>query len=417
MTWPEIVELALDGIAQGGQGVGRWEGRVVFAAGGLPGEQVHVRLYECHEAYAHGEVIQILSASPDRVEPRLPGADHIPWQHIAYPAQLGFKRQILAEQLAKIASLTDVVVEETVPASPPWGYRNSAQIHAADGQAGYHAAGTRELRPIDHDPLLLPALNEALAALNRALPPDTRPVEAMLRVSEAYGYVVAALRGRGDLLPLALRWRAACPRLAGVTLPGGSGTGAGTLVEELAGTVFQLRPETFFQVNVESAEALLGFIEAGLGRVDGQRLLDLFCGAGAFALPLARRAAEVLGVEEYPGAVEDAEASAALNQIDNARFVTGRVERVLATLDEPFDAVILDPPRRGCHPEALRELLRLASPRLIYISCHPATLARDLKTLVEGGYQVEQVRPIDLFPQTPHVESVVVLGRSYEHNR
>jgi 23S rRNA (uracil1939-C5)-methyltransferase len=421
MEWPETVELALDGIAQGGEGVGRWEGRVVFAGGGLPGERVRVRLRERHDAYARGEVTDILAASPDRVPPRLPGADWMPWQHIAYPAQLRFKRQILADQLAKIGGLADAAVAETLPAARQWEYRNSAQLHCDGEQIGYYAAGSRVIQAAANDPLLLPALNQALAALREVSATNMARCELILRASESDGYTVAALRPAEKGVPaphealraLATRWRAVCPSLAGVTLRAAppAQIGAGHLVEELGGVAFHLSPATFFQVNRASAEALLGLVRAGLGLRRGDQLLDLYCGAGAFALPLAAEVAEVVGIEEYGSAVADARTTAEQNAITNARFETGRVEMMLEALDEPFDLVVLDPPRRGCHPRALAALLASAPSRIAYIACHPATLARDLKTLVAGGYRLASVRPIDLFPQTPHIESVSLLVR------
>ncbi len=418
--WPDTLELTLDGIAQGGEAVGRWQNRVVFAAGGIPGERVVVRLRERQQAYARGEVIDVLSASPERVAPRVPGASHMPWQHIAFEAQQRLRRQILADQIAKFANVDPGVVEATVPASRPWGYRNNARLHCNGRQVGYYEADTQSIYELDHDPLLHPTLNETLAALRSALadePDDAPPLEVTLRVSEAHGYCVAALRGRGDRRHLAVRWRARSPALAGVvftvpppnTLPP---LGADTLVEELEDLTFLLRPTTFFQVNVAAATTLLTLIRAGLGDDGRGRLLDLYCGAGAFTLPLARDAIDVVGVEEYAGAVADAERSAAVNHISNVRFITGSAEAVLADLDGRFDAVVLDPPRRGCHPRVLRALLDRAPRRIVYVSCHPATLARDLKTLIAGGYAVVRATPVDLFPQTPHVESVVALMRA-----
>jgi 23S rRNA (uracil1939-C5)-methyltransferase len=419
--WPELVELTLDGIAQGGEGVGRWMGRVVFAGGGLPGEHVRVRLRERHDAYARGDLIDILAASPDRVPPRLPGADWMPWQHIAYPAQLRFKRQILASQLSKIGGLAEVAVAETLPAVRPWEYRNSARFHCDGTSIGYYAAGSRAVQAVAADPLLLPALNQALAALREASDMDALRCEITLRASESYGYTAAALRLAQDYAPgpnqalraLAARWRGACPSLAGVTLLAAppAHLGASHLVEELDGVAFHLSPTTFFQVNCASAEALLRLARESLGLRHSDRLLDLYCGAGAFALPLAGGVAEVVGVEEHVTAVADARTAAVENGITNAHFEVGPVERVLERLEGPFDAAILDPPRRGCHPRALEGLLRLAPARLIYVACHPATLARDLKALVAGGYRVINVQPVDLFPQTPHIESVSVLER------
>lgn len=410
-TWPETIELTLSGIAQGGEGVGRWNERVVFARGGLPGEHVRVQITEQHAAYARGEVVDVRDASPDRVPPRMPGADHMPWQHIAYPAQLRFKQQILVEQLAKIGDLEDVAVAAALPVPRPWGYRSSARFHITGDAIGYHAAGSRDVQPTTHDPLLLPVLNDALVALQAALRADDGATEVVLRASETYGYVVAALHGATDMRALAQRWRDGCPALAGVLLPQPPALGADHIVEEIEEIPFRLQPSTFFQVSVAAAGTLLQQIRERLGDDADARLLDLYCGAGVFTLPLAARAATITGVEEHPAAIADAEANATENDIGNARFLAGRVERVLAGLDEPFDAVVLDPPRRGCHPRALEELLRLAPPRIVYVSCHPATLARDLKPLVAGGYHVTGVQPVDVFPQTAHIESVTLLTR------
>jgi 23S rRNA (uracil1939-C5)-methyltransferase len=420
MDWPATLELTLDGIAQGGEGVGRWQERVVFARGGLPGERVQVRLRERREAYARGDVIELLDASPDRVDPRLPGADHMPWQHIAYPAQLRFKRQILADQLAKIGGLANALVGETLAALRPWGYRNSARFHGLGGQIGYYAADSHDLQEIEFDPLLLPVLNDALAALRSVVRAGMlAPAEVILRASEAYGYVLAGLRAYDaealdDLVQLARRWRMRCPALAGVTLSGPSPfvLGADHLIEELGGVAFHLRPATFFQVNSPAAEALLDLVRSGLDLRGGERLLDLYCGAGAFALPLAASVAEVVGIEEYAGAIEDGRTTAQGNGIANVRFEIGRVEQALSKLDGTFDAAVLDPPRRGCHPRAIEQLLRIAPARIVYVSCQPATLARDLRLLVAGGYRLVSVQPVDLFPQTAHVESVSVLERA-----
>ncbi len=247
--------------------------------------------------------------------------------------------------------------------------------------------------------------------------------EITFRASEAYGYALAALRGAAgadvaDLRRLAGAWRMGSPALAGVTFAAHGATGrqvetlgADLLIEELSGIAFQLHPTSFFQVNTTAAARLLELVRDGLDPRGHERLLDLYCGAGAFALPLAAAVSEVLGVEEYAGAVEDARATAAANGLANVRFEVGRVERALAQLDRGFEAVVLDPPRRGCHPQALAELLRLAPARIVYVACHPATLARDLKTLAAGGYRVARVQPVDLFPQTAHIESVTVLER------
>jgi 23S rRNA (uracil1939-C5)-methyltransferase len=413
--WPDEIEITLDGIAQGGEGVGRWQERVVFATGGLPGERVRVALSEQRAAYARGLVTEVLDAVPERAGPYDTSDGHMPWRHIVYSAQLRYKRQILAEQLSKMLQHDSLVIEETVAASPPLGYRTTARLHSDGEHVGYYAADTNDIVPIDHDPLLFPSLNEALAALSSALAVEPQPVsiEVLLRASESYGYVIGALESSEKLLMTGMRWRARCPALAGVAVATRPAVvlGADSLLEELGGLTFTLRPTTFFQSGRAAAEVLLGLVEQGLRLEGGEHVLDLYCGAGVFSLPLAQKAAQVIGIEAYGGAVADAQASAALNGIRNVRFMTAAVERGLAEIEEGIQAIVLDPPRRGCHPEALAGILRLAPERIVYVSCHPATLGRDLRILLDGGYSIQRVTPVDLFPQTPHIESVTVLRR------
>lgn len=439
LEWPDEIELKLDSIAQGGDAVGRWQERVVFVRGGLPGEQVRVALEERTPQYARGSVAEIYAAAPERIAPRLPGADHISWQHIEYSAQLAFKQQIVAEQLAKLAGLTNTLIDPIRAAAHPWGYRTSARLHSDGQQVGYyskgqgaaareqedaeppaleaqskapslHAKGSLELMALREDPLLHPLLNSALAALPEALAaaPQAQVKEVILRASETYGYSLGLLRGTGDLSFAVACWRAAVPALAGV---GMANNQKFWLTEDVDGLTFMLRPQTFFQATVDAAETLLELLQAGLALSGHERVLDLFCGAGIFTLPLADRAASVTGIELSALAIEDARLSAEINEVENIDFVVAPVERALVNVSGPINAVVLDPPRRGCHPAVLERLLELAVPRMAYVSCHPGTLARDLRILVAGGYHVSLVTPLDLFPQTPHIECVAILER------
>ncbi|MEM8529271.1 MAG: TRAM domain-containing protein, partial [Chloroflexota bacterium] len=351
--WPKVVELTLDGIAQGGDGVGRWKGRVVFAAGGLPGEHVRVHLTEQRAAFARGYVTDIVTAAPERVPPQLSGTDHMPWQHIAYSAQLAFKHQILTDQLAKIANLPDLEILEFIPSVAPWNYRNTARLHIEGRAMGYFATGSRTLQPIEYDPLLLPPLNDALAALQSVLEPTDVVRHVALRISETQGQVIAELVGTGDLWPLAQRWREVCPVLSGVVVPGLVSHGDTTLMEQLDGIVLYLQPTVFFQVNLAAAINLLHTVYSELDLQGDECLLDLYSGVGTFALPLAQYVHRVLGIEEYSLAVANARKSAAEHHLTNARIVDGRVEHMLSEIDESFNCVVLDPPRRGCHQQVL----------------------------------------------------------------
>lgn len=421
MNDTEQLELTVDSMAQGGDGVGRIDGMVVFARGGLPGERVRIAVVERRANFVRGVVTELLEQAPERVPSLLEADAHAPWQHIEYGAQLRFKEQILREQLAKFAGMSDVPLAPMIAAPHPWGYRNSARMHVDDGRIGYYAAGTRQVVDLPSDPLLLPPLNEALAGLRSIAPPGLLE-EVTLRASAAYGYSIAALRPAEEADPgavelLAAAWRARVQSLAGVLVERGRGrkggvvAGVGTLHDELGGVVYELGPESFFQANAAQAERMIALAREALRPAPGVRLLDLYSGVGTFGLPFAADGATVIAVEEHPSAVADGERSAALNEIAGVSFVQAPVERALPGLEPGFDGALLDPPRRGCHPAVLEELARLAPPRIVYVSCHPGILGRDLGALLRAGYVLERIQPIDLFPQTPHIETVVVLTR------
>jgi 23S rRNA (uracil1939-C5)-methyltransferase len=415
VNWPAELELDLTGIAQGGAAVGRYEGRVVFAYGGLPGERVRLRLRERQKAFASGHVVEVLHPSPWRVAPPEPSALHADWQFIAYDEQLRLKAQIVVEQLAHLGGLADLPVAPTLPSPRPWQYRNSASLHGDErGALGYYAPGSRRVLDLPADPLLDPRLNAALAALRPSLRahPQTR-LRALTLRANTRGEVLALLAGAGDLAALAQGWRDAFP-LAGVVVRRRERTttllGSDFLRETIAGRSLRISASSFFQVNTAQAETLVGLALAWLAPEPGMRLLDLYCGVGTFALPLAAAGAQVLGIEEHAGAVADAQASAREQHLP-LELRLGTVEALLPTITGPLDAVLLDPPRRGCAPEALAALAALAPRHLLYVSCHPGTLARDLRLLVGHGYRVRRVQPVDMFPQTHHVETAVLIDR------
>ncbi len=415
----EELLLEIHGIAQGGDGVGRLDGMVVFVTGALPGEVVRIRVSEHRQTYIRGTVLEVVTPSPDRIAPITSDDGHAAWQHVAYPAQLRLKEQIVREQLAKLAGLDDPPLAPIIAAPQPWGYRNTARLHVSGAKIGYHYAGSRQVVDLEYDPLLLPVLNTALAGLRAVLPPFKEAIEGVtLRASASHGYAVGLLHGHAktspaDLADLGAAWAAYSPNLAGVAAqaPGYVQPTPVHLHDDLGGVTFMLSPESFFQVNTPQAERMLDLIRQELDLQPGERLLDAYSGVGTFALPLAKGLDAVVAVEENPTAVADGQACLPYNGIANVEFVRGAAERVLSGLEGQFDAVILDPPRRGCHPAVIEELARLAPSRLVYISCHPGILARDLGAMLRIGYRLDLVQPIDLFPQTPHIESVVVLRK------
>lgn len=422
--WPDEIELAISGIAQGGDGVGRWQGRAVFATGALPGETVRVRLRERQAAFARGQTVEVLASAVERVPSPCPlealcgAAD---WRWVDYPAQLAYKAAILAEQLQHIAGIIIPVTqiwgmqddEATTALGPGWGYRTTAELHSADGRLGYFAPGSRHVADVPQCCLHHPLINTAIAALRALLDPAMPLRGVTVRCSPAQETALAILDTPVQPRELARRWMETCPPLAGV-LQRQRGTilllaGKDHLIQEWDGLRWHVGAGSFFQINDRRLSRLIGRVRALLRPEPGMRILDLYCGVGAFALPLARDGARLTGVEFYTPAIEDARRSAALNALDTCEWHAGPVEAVLRRLTGGYDGAVLDPPRRGCEPAAITALLRLRPRRIVYVSCHPGTLARDTKQLVEGGYRVEQAEMIDLFPQTHHVESIVTL--------
>lgn len=422
-AWPDEIDLEITGIAQGGDGVGRWEGRAVFATGALPGETVRVRLREREKSFARGDVIGLHTVVSERVTSPCPlekicgAAD---WRWVEYAAQQRYKATILKEQMRHIGGIEiDIAavhgMEPTAETerSAGWAYRTTAELHAAEGKLGYYVPGSRRVADVPQCCLHHPLINQAIAALRPLLAPEVGLRGATLRCAPAAPATLAILDAARPPERLARRWMETCPHLRGVVHRDRSHTrtlaGQDHLVQELAGIHWHVGAGSFFQVNDRQTERLIGRVLELMQVSPGERLLDLFCGVGTFALPLARLGAHVSGVESYAQAVDDARRSALLNDIRNVDWHAGPVEEILETFDGRFDGAVLDPPRRGCAPAALRALLQLRPHRIVYVACHPGTLARDCKVLTEGGYAVERVEVIDLFPQTHHVESIVFL--------
>lgn len=439
-TWPDELDLELTGMAQGGDAVGHHEGRAVFAAGGLPGERVHVRLYDRQKAFAKGHVIDVLHAASERrtspcpLETTCGAAD---WRWIDQAAQLRFKQQILHDQLTHLGGLdlADIEIGATtvVDAQNQWGYRTTAELHIAGGTVGYFAPTSRRVVPVPACCLHHPLINTALAQLQPLLDPVLPLSGVTIRCVPTTGEVLAVFEmgthgqkghegNKNDeaitsLRALARAWQAACvqtdaPLVGVVYATRGRQSvlvGRDWLTQRVAGVEFQVGARSFFQINAHVTPLLVERVQQLLAPRTNDRLLDVFCGVGTFALPLARQVRQVVGVETFTPAIADARRSAQTNAITNVAWHVGAAEQVLPRLREPFDAVVLDPPRRGCEPAVLEALLRVQPERMVYVSCHPGTLARDLKHLVAGGYRLTHAQVIDLFPQTHHVESIVRL--------
>ncbi|HEY1012877.1 MAG TPA: 23S rRNA (uracil(1939)-C(5))-methyltransferase RlmD, partial [Herpetosiphonaceae bacterium] len=337
------------------------------------------------------------------------------WQHLRLADQRAAKQAILGEQLTHMGRQERVPLLPTAGAEA-WGYRSTARLHIAGELMGFYAAGGRKIVPLEQCPLLDPALNEAIAALRGLLPiPGLR--EATIRASTTTGRLHALLDGQGGPAwgQLARDWRAAVPALSGVSAVARNGwrmlAGAPYLEERMGDVLLRVSPTSFFQANVERARAVLAELERLLALTPEAALLDAFCGVGTFVLPLGRRVSRAWGIEENPAAIADAQASASAHSIANVTLIAGKVEDQIGELAGRIDIAVLDPPRRGCEESTLAALLRMAPRQIAYVSCHPGTLARDIRALSAGGYGVRSAQPFDFFPQTAHIESLVLMER------
>lgn len=412
MTESEIFEIEFTNLAYGGNAMGRLpDGRAVFTPFVLPGELGRIRLVEQRRGYARGQLIEVLRASPERIAPRCAhfgvcGGCH--YQHLPYAGQLAAKAAILSEQLQRIGGLESVSQLAPVPSPEPFNYRNYIQFHLApDGRLGYHRAQSTAVLPIQECHLPLPALNalwpqmefEAGAALER--------IGLRCGVDEE---VQLILESDDPRLP---EFSLQELDLTAVHLgPAGASilVGRDSLSMEILGRVFRVSAASFFQTNPAVAGRMVEHVLDSLKLEPGDSVLDLYCGVGLFSAFLTPRCAQLVGVESSPSAVEDFAVN--LDEFDHVSIYESTAEQALSALDLHPAVVLVDPPRAGLAPVVIDHLIRLAAPQLVYISCDPATLARDLRRLVAGGYKLQHTRLFDMFPQTYHIESVSLFTRA-----
>ncbi|MBI3967276.1 MAG: 23S rRNA (uracil(1939)-C(5))-methyltransferase RlmD [Chloroflexi bacterium] len=485
---PELVRerhvVELTDIAYLGEAIARIDGEVIFVMYGIPGETVEIELYRQQSKFARAEVVRVLRPSESRVAPPCPYfgvCGGCQWQHIAYPAQLEYKRHVVAEQLRRLGRFDDAadLVAPTLPAPQPFHYRNHARFTGGrQGRLGFTRWYDHRFLQVRYCYLMHPAINGVLADLQGqayvkhqvavrygvntgslliqpALSPRTEPAarsgngapggdhessttepfipflpesqvgpplsassaSSRLGVAASDAPIAVQLHTRGrpdpDPLPGAEDSDnaivpesftgpvAATPQLR-------RPTGQAHYEEALLGRRFRVSAASFFQVNTLQAEQLVQTVADKLELRGDETLVDLYCGVGTFALLLAGRVRRVVGIEESPAALKDARVNA--EGVSNVEFIVGKAEEVFPSLKaEGIDAVVVDPPRAGLRPPVIEALIRLRPRKIAYVSCEPSTLARDLRLLVDGGFTLTGVQPVDMFPQTYHIECVSIL--------
>ena len=392
--------MTVEKLVYGGDGLARLDGRVTLAPFALPGERIRVAAEREKPGLIRARTLAVLEPAPERVAPPCPyfgrcGGCH--YQHATYEFQLVSKCAILAEELRRLGKI-EPPPEIAVVAAEPWGYRNRAQLHIEAGRIGYHEARSHKLCAIDRCPISSPKINEAIGALAGMLrdsrwPRFLRSLEIFTDERQVQLNVLEAGR------PVACRFFDWCAE----TIPG-----------LVAGAVdyqdrFRVSRNSFFQVNRFLADKL---VETALEGAEGETALDLYAGVGLFSLALARRFHQVTAVESGAAAAGDLVFNAERAGYGNLRVERTTTEAYLEALERAPDFVLLDPPRAGLGKAVVRRIAALRPPSVSIVACDPATLARDLATLLASGYGIEKMTLVDLFPQTYHLETVVRLKAS-----
>ena len=436
--------VTIEGYGEGGMGVARIDGRVVFVHGALRGEKCRVLILKTLKSVAFAKVLEVIEPSSERITPDcpyFPRCGGCTYRHIRYEEELRLKKQRVQDNLSRIGG-SDVTVEEILGAQDTLRYRNKAQYPVSkDGAVGFYRARTHEVIECEHCLLVKPEADAAAEALReymqscRVAGYDEKTGRGLVRHlyirSNAAGESLVCVLVNGDKLPkedrLVTLLRDACPKCAGIVL--GTNTkkgnailgdryrtlwGSDRLEDTLCGKTFRLSVPSFYQVNRIQAERLYAKAIEFAGLTGQETVLDLYCGAGTITLALSDHAKKVLGAEIVPEAIDDARENAARNGVKNAEFFCGDasdVAKKLARENLRPDVITVDPPRKGLAADAVEIIAEMQPGRVVYVSCDSATMARDVKRLADLGYTAQRACAVDMFPRADHVETVVLLSK------
>nr|WP_092069363.1 23S rRNA (uracil(1939)-C(5))-methyltransferase RlmD [Dendrosporobacter quercicolus]NSL47447.1 23S rRNA (uracil(1939)-C(5))-methyltransferase RlmD [Dendrosporobacter quercicolus DSM 1736]SDL89868.1 23S rRNA (uracil1939-C5)-methyltransferase [Dendrosporobacter quercicolus] len=441
--------LNIVSLGHSGEGVGRYRDFTVFVPGALPGEEVKVKIIECKKSYAKGQLIAVKHSAAERVQPhcglyRQCGGCQL--QHLDYPAQLSAKRQLVVDAVTRIGKIAGVTVKPTLGAANPWYYRNKMQFPVGMDQQeiviGCFAQGTHAIVNTEHcliqhqsNNLIARQVRRLLGELEISIYDEKTGAGAVRhvlgRVGAVSGEVMVVLVTACDTLPnknaLVAGLRDNIPGLVSIVqnvnskktnVIMGSKTvtlwGQDTITDKLGPFTFHISARSFFQVNTAQAEILYNTAVEYAALTGRETVIDAYCGTGTISLFLARQARRVIGIEIVEPAIRDAWRNAELNGIDNAEFIVGDAVAVMPELYTQGvrpDVIVVDPPRAGCDRPVLEAFAHMQPQRIVYVSCNPASLARDLAVLTEYDYEVREIQPVDMFPHTYHVETVTLLQR------
>jgi len=445
----QIVELAITDLNTSGEGVGRHEGRVVFVPNTVTGDRVLTKIVQSKAKFDRAKVQQILTPSSYRTRPSCIVADKCggcQWQHIQIEYQQEAKRQQVIQAFQRIGGFEELEVQSILHTAKNLNYRNKSTYpfaRSATGQvqAGYYRVKSHKLVNLNQCPVQDERLHPLLKDTKQDIQQHGWSIydeanhrgklrHLALRIGSNTGEMLLTLVTTSDQLTgiaeQAQQWLEKYPELVGVCLNLnrdrtnailGKTTytvaGKPYVREVFAGVELHISADTFFQINTGAAELLLNAIVEQLNLTGNEKIIDAYCGIGTFSLPLAKKVKQVVGIEVNATSIQQAQQNAVLNQIKNVDFYTGKVRDYIELVDFQPDVLLLDPPRKGCAPQVIEAIIKVQPSRIVYISCKPSTLARDIKLLCQSGmYRPIYVQPADFFPQTTHVECCVILHRS-----
>lgn len=441
--------ILIEDLGKQGEGIGRINGFAFFVDGALPEDLIEMRIVKMKKNYGFGRLVRIIEPSPMRITPKCPVASRCggcTLQHLDYAAQLKFKTKQVKDTLERIGGFMGTRINDVIGMDEPYCYRNKAQfpVREIDGEivVGFFSARSHNIVGIDDCCIQHEANAQIISILKKFMAEYSIRAyneltnsgcvrHLVTRVSFHTGQIMVCLVINADSLP---RWETLAARLkkvdgitsivlninkekTNVILGGKVKTlwGQGFITDDIGGIKFNISPLSFFQVNPVQTKILYEKVMELACVEKDDIVIDAYCGIGAISLFLAQKAKKVYGIEIVPEAIEDAKQNARLNGIKNIEFIKGEAEKVLPRLCAEkrisADIVVVDPPRKGCEPELLNAVIKICPKKIIYVSCDPSTLSRDLKILCAGGFVIERVQPVDLFPMTTHVEVVIKLQR------
>lgn len=438
--------IIITGMNHEGQGVGRVDGFAVFVDDALEGEEVLVRITKVSKSYSVGRLVEIINPSVSRISPFCPAFEKCggcSLQHMSMEAQLRYKTNLVKESIKRIGKLENVIIHDTIGMKDPFNYRNKAQYPVRAGTdkptAGFYARRSHEIIECkgcgiqnETSDRIKDAVSEFMHRYNIAPYDETKGTGLVRHIMTREGFktretmVVIVINGKDfpykDKLIQELVERE--PSIKSIYLNINRKNtniimgeenikiyGEDFITEYIEDLKFRISPLAFFQVNPVQTEMLYGKALQYADLTGNEVVYDLYCGTGTISLFLARKAKKVYGIEVVADAIRDAVKNAEINGIKNAEFIVGEAETV--ELTQKADVVVLDPPRKGCDEKLLRTLVDMGPKRIVYVSCNPATLARDLNYLAENGFEVLEVQPVDMFPWTGHVETVALIEHKW----